>query len=165
MTSACVKRRGRRVPVVFGKRRGAHGQSKSDRVIWGGNAERVRAPSLVARSCPGCRRQVGSLQHLARRQLWPLRSLSPICPPRARARAPRQLRRRQTEAAIALSFHRYEDVDHQLVGSRVHRVGGVFLDEQVFGFELLVVEIVGDRFVRRIHGVVRAAMDKFECPA
>ena len=32
----------------------------------------------------------------------------------------------------------------------LHRVGDVFLDEQVLGFELLLIEIIGDRLVGRI---------------
>ena len=61
---------------------------------------------------------------------------------------------KSTENAIAASLHRYKYIDHQFVGSGLHRVGGVLLDEQVFGLKLLVVEIVSDRFIRQIHGVV-----------
>ena len=53
----------------------------------------------------------------------------------------------------------------QLVRVGLHRIGGIFLDEQILGVELLVVEVIGDRLVGRIHRVVGAAMDELERPA
>src|SRR5712692_3352422 len=62
----------------------------------------------------------------------------------------------------AASFQRHIDVDHQLVLRGFQRVGDVFLDEGVLGFEFLVVEMIGDGLIGVVHIVVGAAMDEFQ---
>jgi len=57
--------------------------------------------------------------------------------------------RRKGDAARAVRcfiglLQRHVDVDHQLVFGGLQRVGDVFLDESILGFELLVVEVIGD---------------------
>src|SRR5262249_58605983 len=56
------------------------------------------------------------------------------------------------------SLHRHKNVHHQLVGRSLYGVRGVFLDEKIFRLELFVIEKVGDRFIRRIHGVIGTAV-------
>src|SRR6266851_8403418 len=60
------------------------------------------------------------------------------------------------------SLQRHVDVDHQLVFGGFQRVGDVFLDEGILGFELLVVEVIGDGLVGVVHIVVGTAMDKLQ---
>src|SRR5882757_1504944 len=62
----------------------------------------------------------------------------------------------------ATSFQRHVDVDHELVLRRFQRIGDVFLDEGVLGFEFLVVEVIGDGLIGVVHIVVGAAMDEFQ---
>src|SRR3981189_2437797 len=59
-------------------------------------------------------------------------------------------------------LQRHIDVDHQLVFGGLQRVGDVFLDEGILGFELLVVEVIGDGLIGVVHIVVGAAMDKLQ---
>src|SRR5271169_1361987 len=54
------------------------------------------------------------------------------------------------------------DVNHKLAGLGLDRIGHIFLDEHVLGFELLVIEIIGDRLVGIVEVVIRAAMDEFQ---
>src|SRR5882724_3900403 len=61
-----------------------------------------------------------------------------------------------------LLLQRHVDVDHQLVFRRLQGIGDVFLDEGVFGFELFVVEVIGDRLIGVVHVVVGAAMDELQ---
>src|SRR5262245_39686156 len=60
------------------------------------------------------------------------------------------------------SLHRHKNVHHQFVGRSLYGIRGVFLDEKIFRLELLVIEKVGDRFVRRIHGVIGTAVDELD---
>src|SRR5882672_9580030 len=57
------------------------------------------------------------------------------------------------------SLQRHIDVDYQLVFGGFQRVGDVFLDEGILGFELLVVEVIGDGLIGVVHIVVGTAMD------
>ena len=71
------------------------------------------------------------------------------------------------ERAKAAGFHRSHfsgtiDVDHELVLRRLQGIGEVLLDEGVLGFQLLVVEVIGDRLIGVVHVVVGAAMDEFQ---
>src|SRR3979411_539555 len=74
----------------------------------------------------------------------------------ARAAAARAVR------CFMSSLQRHVDVDHQLVFRCFQRVGDVFLDEGILGFELLVVEVIGDGLIGVVHIVVRTAMDKLQ---
>src|SRR6267143_7120844 len=60
------------------------------------------------------------------------------------------------------SLQRHIDIDHQLVFRGLQRVGDVFLDEGILGFELLVVEVIGDGLIGVVHIVVGTAMDKLQ---
>src|SRR6266852_7051157 len=51
-------------------------------------------------------------------------------------------------------LQRHIDIDHQLVFRGFQRVGDVFLDEGILGFELLVVEVIGDGLIGVVHIVV-----------
>src|SRR6185312_304997 len=62
-----------------------------------------------------------------------------------------------TAVAMANLFDRHKDMHHQL-----RRIGFIFLDEHVFGVEAMVIEIIGDGFVSRVHPVVRSAMHEFK---
>src|SRR5882757_1684074 len=74
----------------------------------------------------------------------------------ARATAARAVR------CFMSSFQRHVDVDHQLVFGGFQRVGDVFLDEGILGFELLVVEVIGDGLIGVVHIVVGTAMDELQ---
>src|SRR5258707_4988154 len=60
------------------------------------------------------------------------------------------------------SLQRHVDVDYQLVFRGFQRVGDVFLDEGILGFELLVVEGIGDGLIGIVHIVVGTAMDELQ---
>src|SRR6185312_16636530 len=62
-----------------------------------------------------------------------------------------------TAVAMANLFDRHKDMHHQLVRIGIRRIGFIFLDEHVFGVEAMVIEIIGDGFVSRVHPVVRSA--------
>src|SRR5260370_3127805 len=74
----------------------------------------------------------------------------------ARAAAARAVR------CFISSLQRHVDVDDQLVFGSLQRVGDVFLDEGILGFELLVVEVIGDGLIGVVHIVVGTAMDKLQ---
>src|SRR6266436_686026 len=74
----------------------------------------------------------------------------------ARAAAARAVR------CFISSLQRHVDVDHQLVFGSLQRVGDVFLDEGILGFELLVVEVIGDGLIGVVHIVVGTAMDELQ---
>src|SRR5262249_27082983 len=48
------------------------------------------------------------------------------------------------------------DVDDELASLGLYRVGDIFLDEQILGLELLVVEVIGDGLVSIVEIVIRA---------
>src|SRR6516165_3232102 len=60
------------------------------------------------------------------------------------------------------SLERDVDLDHQVVFRRRDRVLHVLLDEHILWFELLLVEIIGDQLIGRVHVVIGAAMDELE---
>src|SRR5882672_1137486 len=74
----------------------------------------------------------------------------------ARATAARAVR------CFIRSLQRHIDIDHQLVFGGLQRVGDVFLDEGILGFQLLVVEMIGDGLIGVVHIVVGTAMDKLQ---
>ena len=60
------------------------------------------------------------------------------------------------------SLDRHEDLDDELILGGCGRIGQILLDEQILRLELLLVEVIRDGIVGRIHRIIGPAMDELE---
>src|SRR6478609_7743520 len=68
----------------------------------------------------------------------------------------------RASAATSALLERNVNIDGELVFGSLERIGDIFLDEHVLCLELLVVEVIGDRFIGVVHVVVGATMGELQ---